>query len=183
MKGKEAQKYGLLLLFIAFISAVYSFLYQTILGDYFYALELIHVAGPAGLIGYGLLLFIHTKDTSNGTTQTPRNEDTFLAKIKLVISSGIILGVYGVWWFIVIIYFYKRFFYWPLFWSITFLCTVCCIGIGVFSIVLIAHLKKIIAFLTSSQKDPLFSLCRFILVKRLPGILILCLGILCIIYQ
>ena len=179
LRGKELRKYSIFIFLISFFSIAYSFLYDSLIGEYFSIWEFIHICGPSGLLGYGVILFINAKNYNKNTY----DEDSLINMMKITVIAGIIVFGFGIWWIIIIIYYYLRFLYWPFFWILSCLSSVSSLGIGMFSFLLIYNMKKILPVIISKNNKTLFPLFCYVLCKRRIGMLLICLGLLCIGYQ
>jgi hypothetical protein len=177
--NKSLKKYGFFIFSLAVLSVGYSYFYDFFSGSYFSIWESIHICGPCGLAGYGVLLLLTRKEY----TKILRDTSLIDKGMKITAAAGIILFLFGIWWGIIIVSYYGRFFYWPLFWTITGLCCGFCLGIGVFAFLLVQQRKKILPLFESGEDNALFPLFRSVLTEKIPGILFISLALLCMVYQ
>lgn len=179
LRNRVFKKYGLLIICIFFISIGYSYLYSLRIAEYFQIWEFIHVCGPAGLSGFGLLLLWN----SNEYRKRIHDKNVMNMLLSMTITAGSVLFLLGVWWIVIIIFYYSRIFYWPLFSGFALLSAACCLSGGAFSFLLARNKGKILPLLLSDDKPRLYPVFRFILLEKGSGAALCCLSLVCIVYQ
>ena len=99
---------------------------------------MIQVAGPAGIAGFGMLLFLQS-------IEFKKNQDEHMVKriITMTAGPGVLLLLTGGWWLIIIITYFPRFFFWPIYWIMSLILAVLSLIIGIFAILIINNRKKI----------------------------------------
>jgi len=136
----EWKIHGIIIFIISIILVLYSYGFFSIIGKLFNWFEIIHVIGLAAILVYGLIWLINAIFLQN----KPQDETHIKHRLFFFIAIGIIIMLIGILWFIVILYYFGRFFYWPVFWVLTSLNSLLCLGTGIFSLYLFKIRKELL---------------------------------------
>lgn len=135
----EWKIHGVIIFVNSIVLILYSYGFFSIIGRYFRWFEIIHVLGLAAILVYGLVWLINSIFLCN----KPQDETHLRQRIFFFIAMGFIMFLTGILWFIVILYYFERFFYWPVFWVLTALDSLLCLLTGIFSLFLFKIRKKV----------------------------------------